>query len=48
MNQYIISLPASGDLQAIADYLAGENIPQSEAQKSEWLEDYARLAARKG
>ncbi|WP_292795625.1 hypothetical protein [Nostoc sp. NMS7] len=26
MNRYIISLPASGDLQAIADYFAVENV----------------------
>jgi hypothetical protein len=27
MNRYIISLPASRDLQAIADYFAVENVP---------------------
>ncbi len=30
MNRYIISLPASGDLQAIADYFAVENVEAGE------------------
>jgi toxin ParE1/3/4 len=30
MNRYIISLPASRDLQAIADYFAVENVEAGE------------------
>ncbi|MEH1883972.1 MULTISPECIES: type II toxin-antitoxin system RelE/ParE family toxin [unclassified Nostoc] len=30
MNRYIMSLPASGDLQAIADYFAVENVEAGE------------------
>ncbi|MEH2025373.1 type II toxin-antitoxin system RelE/ParE family toxin [Nostoc sp.] len=49
MNRYIISLPASRDLQAIADYFAVENVEAGERllyafnQKCQQLVSFPKL-----
>ncbi len=45
MSQYVISLPASGDLRAIADYFAVENVEVGEHLLREFNQRCKQLAS---